>query len=314
MKTSDSLHCLKLISITALSLMLNACQSTLINKQADMGVSKYSYYASGKGKPTLVLQSGLGDGISAWEAIVPQMREQSSVFAYDRLGYGKSSPFRGMADPCSVARELHALLQKTGISPPYVLLGHSLGGLYQYRFAQLYPEEVAGMVLLDPSHPDQWTRIQSEAPRSAAILRTLRATVFSHAQKEELDQSTQCKNEGDLHAVLPHVPVHILWSSERPPIEKGEFETLLNQLRKDWQTFLPQAQIKTIPKSGHYIHHDQPQTVIDTTELVLREVRKSKKEVADSILNLRNFSCVHTETICLTKTETHFILHNFPLE
>jgi pimeloyl-ACP methyl ester carboxylesterase len=113
---------------------------------------------AGCGLPSVVLESGLGGMSSAWGWIQPEAAKFSSVFSYDRAGLGWSGPDAAPKSAGLAARRLRALLHKAGMLPPYVLVGHSMGGLLVRVFAGLFPEEVAGMVLLDAVHPDQHLR------------------------------------------------------------------------------------------------------------------------------------------------------------
>jgi pimeloyl-ACP methyl ester carboxylesterase len=110
------------------------------------------------GEPTVVLETGLGSMSSAWGWIQPEVAKFARVVSYDRAGLGWSDadprPESGERD----ARRLHALLVAAGVKGPYLLVGHSMGGLLVRVFNDLYPGEVAGMVLLDPCHPDQHLR------------------------------------------------------------------------------------------------------------------------------------------------------------
>ena len=113
---------------------------------------------TGHGLPSVVLESGLGGMSTAWGWIQPETAKFSSVLSYDRAGLGWSGPDTAPKTAALVARRLRALLQKSGVLPPYVLVGHSMGGLFIRVFAALFPDEVAGMVLLDAVHPDQHLR------------------------------------------------------------------------------------------------------------------------------------------------------------
>ena len=148
---------------------LAACATTSDISTADETV----YLKAGQGRPSVVLQSGYGDGKSVWQTVLPGLTHDFTVFAYDRPGYGANPDTTKPRDPCSIADEQRALLQASRVMPPYLLTGHSLGGLYQYVYAKLYPEEVSGVVLIDPTHPRNWQMLKTTAPGTAALLETM---------------------------------------------------------------------------------------------------------------------------------------------
>ena len=108
--------------------------------------------------PTVILDSGMVSFSSNWAWVQPELAKVTRVIAYDRAGLGWSDPGPRPRDAGQSAKELHTALQLMGITGPFVLAGHSYGGLAVRAFAALYPDEVAGMVLVDGSHPDQWVR------------------------------------------------------------------------------------------------------------------------------------------------------------
>jgi pimeloyl-ACP methyl ester carboxylesterase len=109
--------------------------------------------------PTVILEAGMGSFSSNWGWVQPAVAQRSRVVAYDRAGLGWSDLGTKPLDAAKSAHELHTLLQNAHIPGPYVLAGHSYGGLVNRMFADLYPDEVVGMVLVDSSHPEQWTNI-----------------------------------------------------------------------------------------------------------------------------------------------------------
>jgi pimeloyl-ACP methyl ester carboxylesterase len=111
-----------------------------------------------KGSPTVILDAGMVSFSSNWAWVQPEVAKVARVVAYDRAGFGWSDSGPKPRDAGQSARELHIALEKAGINGPYVLAGHSYGGLTVRAFAALYPNEVAGVVLVDGSHPDQWVR------------------------------------------------------------------------------------------------------------------------------------------------------------
>jgi len=107
----------------------------------------------GTGSPTVVLESGMGDGSAAWMPVQRRMANTTRVCSYDRAGIGNSDAAGGQPrSGTEITEDLHALLRKAKVAPPYVMVGHSVGGLLVRRYAVSYPAEVAGMVLVDSSH------------------------------------------------------------------------------------------------------------------------------------------------------------------
>jgi pimeloyl-ACP methyl ester carboxylesterase len=109
--------------------------------------------------PTVVLDAGMISFSSNWAWVQPELAKDVRVIAYDRAGLGWSDPGPKPRDAGQSARELHMALQASGVAGPFVLAGHSYGGLTVRAFAALYPDDVAGIVLVDGSHPDQWVRL-----------------------------------------------------------------------------------------------------------------------------------------------------------
>lgn len=115
----------------------------------DIGGYSLHVYCSGEGETTVVLDAGLGGAALDWNLIQPELAGSVRVCCYDRAGMGWSEPSPEPRTPEQIAGELHRLLTNAGIPAPYVLVGHSLAGKNVRMFAALYPDEVAGMVLVD---------------------------------------------------------------------------------------------------------------------------------------------------------------------
>jgi len=143
----------------------------------DIGGGRHLYLVekgpAGPG-PTVVFESGFGATSLNWVHIQEAMAERVHTVAYDRCGLGWSSACVSERTPRQVAAELHSLLRAAGVEPPWILVGHSYGGLVMQRFALEYPEEVAGVVLVDPMRTDEWPPVNPEA--HARIERALRLT------------------------------------------------------------------------------------------------------------------------------------------
>ncbi|PSN20625.1 alpha/beta hydrolase [filamentous cyanobacterium CCP5] len=113
--------------------------------------------------PTIVLESGLGLPSAAWAWVQPEVAEFARVVSYDRAGLGWSDNDHAPVDAPETAEQLYALLKAAEVPGPYILVGHSIGGLFVRQFADLYPDEVAGLVMVDVSHPDQMARLPKPA-------------------------------------------------------------------------------------------------------------------------------------------------------
>ena len=119
----------------------------------DVGGHRLHLYCTGAGSPTVVLEPGLGGASSDMTWIAAAVARDSRVCVYDRAGRGWSDAADGPQDAAQTTADLHTLLDRAHIPGPYVLAGHSFGGLYVLSFAAQYPDQVAGMVLLDSTAP-----------------------------------------------------------------------------------------------------------------------------------------------------------------
>lgn len=142
----------------------------------DVGGHRLHLNCTGSGSPTVVLQSGLGETSPYWARITTAVDRTIRVCAYDRAGQGWSDDAPHPQDALQIAADLHTLLTRAHENGPYVLVGHSTGGAYTITYAAQYPEQVAGMVLLDSASPDQFT-VLPDYPFLYAVLRRASAVL-----------------------------------------------------------------------------------------------------------------------------------------
>lgn len=126
------------------------------------GFSLHIYCTGAEDGPTVVVDTGMGDFSTGWQGIQPAVSESARICTYDRAGYGWSDSSPQPRTAAQMAIELHQLLVNAKIEPPYILVGHSLGGFTVRVFANQYPDEVAGMILVDSGHEDQLERLPPE--------------------------------------------------------------------------------------------------------------------------------------------------------
>jgi pimeloyl-ACP methyl ester carboxylesterase len=130
----------------------------------DVGGHRLHLHCTGSGTPTVILQPGLGEMSSNMALIAPAVARDTRVCVYDRAGRGWSEPADAPQDATQIATDLHALLQRADVDGPYVLAGHSFGGRYVLTYAARYPDEVAGMVLIDTTPPASGTGLTVAPP------------------------------------------------------------------------------------------------------------------------------------------------------
>ncbi|MEM9566101.1 MAG: alpha/beta hydrolase [Actinomycetota bacterium] len=142
-------------------------------ERIEVGDHRLHLLCQGSGSPTVVLESGLGGFSHDWSHVQPDIATTTRVCAYDRAGYGWSDSVDVPRTSIETADDLHTLLVNGGETGPFLLVGHSLGGLHVRTFARRYADEVAGVVLVDSSHEQQTTRLAMLAPLDDAQLRGL---------------------------------------------------------------------------------------------------------------------------------------------
>lgn len=164
----------------------------------DVGGHRLHLYCEGTGSPTIILEAGLGDFSTTWALVQPEIAQTTRVCAYDRAGFGWSERSDNPRSLAESAADLHTLLQEAGVEGPYVLVGHSLGGLFSRTFAAQYPEEVVGMVLIDSTHEEVRSR------SSAAFLEI--ETALNGQMKQQLGMAQRINALGVMALDPTRVP------------------------------------------------------------------------------------------------------------
>lgn len=134
-------------------------------QMVDMGGYKLHLYCQGEAnnKPTVVMDAGMGGTVLDWSRVTPKLTLEMRVCIFDRAGMGWSDASPLTPSTANRNAELHTLLQKAGIPPPYIMVGHSLGGAYALAYFQHYPDETAGLVLVDPGEDGGQGRLEKWA-------------------------------------------------------------------------------------------------------------------------------------------------------
>jgi len=274
----------------------------------DVGGYKMHIDCIGQGSPTVILDAGLGDSFVSWSKVQPRIAKFARACSYDRAGIGYSDPSPRPRTSKDFAEELHILLHNAGIPPPYLLVGHSMGGFDVRLYASLYPSEVAGMVLVDSSHPEQqkrlppaindldatWLREQEffEFTMPFGIPRLLgfcgndpavRAVDCNfHSAREgvaELKAISESAAQTAATGSLGDTPLVVL--SHDPATPQFDLpEDLVKPANDAWEQMQEEltrlsARGKQIiaTNSGHYIQFDRPDIVIEAVRSVADQIR-----------------------------------------
>jgi pimeloyl-ACP methyl ester carboxylesterase len=181
---------------------------------------RLAYVVSGAGKPSIVLLNGAGVTLEGWRALYPAIERLGTVFAWNRFGVKGSDAPSHVQDGKAVVAALRALLDAAGVVPPYVLVGHSLGGLYANLFARMHPADVAGVLFLEATHPDDPAVLKGHETvlaRAISKVLSLPQWVFQrnlHAEVDAVDAAARQVGEA---GPFPGVPVRVVTGGQAPP-------------------------------------------------------------------------------------------------
>lgn len=208
--------------------------------------------------PTVVFENGLGGTLDWWAKVWPEVAKHHAAIAYNRAGYGRSDAPVAPRDGEQVVAELRALLKAQQLAPPYVLVGHSLGGLYLQLYARQHPEEVQALILVDSTHPEQ-LRGKGAQSQWPAWVRVGFNLLTSDVAKQELDRLDAT---GQRVLRLPPPAGVRVWvlSALRPMQERSDLADDANEKRAALASLYPGAK-RVWVDSGHGIPLEKPEAV-----------------------------------------------------
>ena len=293
----------------------------------DVGGYKLHLNCVGEGSPTVILAAGLGDFSVVWDKVQSEIAKTTRVCSYDRAGYGWSDPSPEPVSASLMAEELHTLLVNANVPGPYVMVGHSLSGVIVRVFAYNYPEEVAGMVLVDSTHEEQLLRLTAAVPKFGELLQSgnekgkgqnqffgfLSSTGIMALMPQAIpnpagfDEDTfeQCKaiwattgffetlvaetdalenilaDTRSMHITsFGDLPLIVLSAGLFEPIptlseaENQKFHETQQELQSSFLMLSSESKQIIAKQSGHFIHSDQPDIVIDAIQEILHAVQE----------------------------------------
>lgn len=258
-------------------------------------------------KPVIVFENGMGVGLGNWDTVLDDLAKLAPVLAYDRAGVEKSDKIYQMPTVARTSGNLKAILEVLNIAPPYVIVGHSMGGLYARAFAGFYPDEIAGLVLIDPADFTETKEDWNNIFRKLSIPeKKIDEMLYNRLYKPQLPPTqvdsmyygpwSEAQVLGALRRTdfaevkalpLPDVPVYFFMAGkfEVPPeLRSKDFDqeaffqvrTLVNMER--WRKFIYSSRkggsLIYLSNSGHFIHRDDAKAVTANIRLLLESLVK----------------------------------------
>lgn len=240
---------------------------------------------TGTGRPTAILEHGLGADYGVWELVLTALEPTDRVCAYDRAGqFGMSKLPEGFRTTADQVADLHALLAGAGIAPPYVLVGHSIGGWNNLVYSQRFPDEVVGAVFVDvrpPAASREWlAALPPETPSDSQALKDNRfdLTTFEKdpSRNPEFLDLIASATEAEAAPGFGDRPLVVLVRADNSDLWEGldpSLATKLDGIFKDLEEKLvalsSAGSLVKVADTGHEIQVDQPKAVIDAIRDVL---------------------------------------------
>jgi pimeloyl-ACP methyl ester carboxylesterase len=273
----------------------------------DVGGFRMHLDCTGTGSPTVILEGGFVNSSIEWKTIQPAIARTTQVCSYDRAGLGWSEPSNTPRTSQNMADELRALLKNAGVAGPYVLVGHSYGGLNVRLYAAEHPEEVAGIVLIDSINPDNalwdspgtwkesfrmWLyrttapigipRLLGHCPVGPQSCREY-AKTYAAMRDGRMESAAITRSHGGLGSlplvVIAHDPEFYQRLSPRP--EKQKFDREWQREQENLTHLSARSQFLVAKDSGHSIPDLNPPVVIEAVRKMVSSLRKQSSRSAD---------------------------------
>lgn len=265
-------------------------------RMVSIGSHKLHVVSAGSGLPTVVFEAALGASSISWSLVQPTIAKQTGTLAYDRAGMGFSELGPEPRTAQRIVDEMHALLETVNAPKPYLLVGHSYGGMTSRLFAAQFPDEVVGMVLLDPADPDTWKSPSAEQrqkikfgallarqgalvarvgiARATADLARLGAHRAARTTAVVMSGGLLAGHTSRLVAPMDRVPSELRPSAATAWIQPRFYRSLASQIR-----FMPESAAQVAATS---IRPDLPVTVLSAASLPAKEKQANECLAAQS--------------------------------
>ena len=236
------------------------------NQTIKLNDSIFEYSLKGEGNTPIVFINGFRMPLDSWNMLYPGIEKLGKVFVYNRLGVGNSSKATSDQTGTTVVETLRNLLRIVDLSPPYVLVGHSLGGLFANLCARMYPEEVSGIVLVDAAHPDE-PKKQNELQQQNFVLtinnwlKSIECIFdrYKYSEDEKIDETINQVNNAPN---FPQIPLAVISGTKKMPFVPEKNFEIHFQFQKELATLSSNSKHYIAKGSGHFPQITEPEIVL----------------------------------------------------
>ena len=273
---------LRVLTVFACCVVLAGCAGSGSKEEAtssdqpvdgmfEVGDRKLHLTCDGSGSPTVILESGLTGDHRTWDAVVAEVSSTTRVCAYDRANIGSSEAAPTPRTVSDMVKDLHALADSGKLKPPYVLVGFSFGGLVSQLYASTYPDDVAGLVLVESNHPDE--NDQFEAELTPAQIKRDRQEAEGNPEGVDIFTSF---DQVQAAPPLPDRPLVVITAGQPAAWPPGWDADVFNRLRaaqqKDLAGRVSDGTQVIAKQSGHEVPASEPEVVVKGIGTVLAKL------------------------------------------
>lgn len=256
------------VVVPFLAALVMSCSSFSQSTVENIGSRRVEYAITRGHSAPVIFENGLDGRLEWWNKVLGLLPEGTTTFVYNRPGYGNSERVATSRDGAHIVDELRDLIRAKGLNPPYVLVGHSLGGLYMQLFARRYPEEVAALILVDTTHPQQLEG-EGALEKQSFLVRLLLDFMVTGSAKQELDLLSRTGEEVLSLPPLMGKPVFVL-SAKKPMMLHSPFYDEVNRKRNDIVRLHP-GSTQILVDGDHGIPLEAPEAVVSAIDDALKE-------------------------------------------
>ncbi|MBK6836466.1 MAG: alpha/beta hydrolase [Bacteroidetes bacterium] len=247
---------------------------------------KQFYISKGTAKPVVVFITGLGPTMDDFQEVQTKISKYAKTICYDRAGIGKSESFNNERNLENISVELKELVEKIGLDKPFVLVGHSRGGLIARYFVSKYPEKVCGLILIDPAIPEhKWKKRELRTETEKVEFDKFYNSFCSDSVNYTATIRNEFKNTFTTDSALVEgkgfpltIPITLIGSNK---ITKDKYSKEENRIKveflKSYLKINPQIKLILTNKSGHFIHDDEPKLVTKEIVAIINKLKADAK-------------------------------------